>query len=215
MSEAIDSLSREIMRWSEKIITWGLPLFYFTVSIAFYLKTYDSAQIKITLVQIGGAVLLGAWLVKIVEEEAGDYFKKNLVLVVPLLAFLISGLYSWSHSPFEYASSNELVRRVVYISLALISMKEVNSEEKFRRLFGWLFAACFVACFYGVIQHLDWLYFPPPPEQGLDPFIWRGAFAARVFSTFGLFCAREQGQGKKGALGAGDRHHDGRIGGHV
>jgi len=186
MAEAIiDVLNQKIMRLCEKIITHGLPIFDFTVSIAFYLRTYDSAQIKITLMQIGGAILVGAWLVKLLEEESVEYFKKNMVLVLPLIAFLASGIYSWSHSPFFYASANELVRRVVYISLALISMKEVNSDQKFRRLFGWLFWACFVAVFYGVIQHLDYLYFPPPPEQGLDPFIWRQAFSARVFSTFG------------------------------
>ena len=49
----------------------------------------------------------------------------------------------------------------------------------------WLLAATFLATVYGVIQYLDFWYFPRPPEPGLDPFIWRGAFGERVFSTFG------------------------------
>ena len=54
-----------------------------------------------------------------------------------------------------------------------------------KRLFNWLLAAAFVASLYGVIQYLDGMFFPPPPEPGLDPFIWRGAFGRRIFSTFG------------------------------
>jgi tetratricopeptide (TPR) repeat protein len=184
-SPAINPFSQKIIAATRLVIDFGLPIFYFLIAVAFYLVTYDSAQIKITLTEIGGAVLLGAWLIKIIEEDPLEFFKKNFVLIAPLLAFLASGIISHLHSSFPLASSNELIRRVIYISIALIVIKEFDSIEKFNRLLGWLIAATFVVTIYGVIQYLDYRYFPGPPEPGLDPFIWRQAFGSRVFSTFG------------------------------
>ncbi|MBU2614470.1 MAG: O-antigen ligase family protein, partial [Elusimicrobia bacterium] len=170
----------------EKIIKHFLPILYFSVSLAFYLRTYDSCQIKITLIQIGGALILMLWLIKLIEEYDTNYFKKNLVVIIPILLVLLSNTISHLRSPLQYASGMELIRKVIYFGIALIIMKEFNSEEKIKRLLGWLFFACFVATFYGIIQFLDTRYFPQGmSERGLDPFIWRGAFGTRIFSTFG------------------------------
>lgn len=175
----------KIIGIADKIMLYGLPILYFLISIAFYLRTYDSAQIKITLIQIGGTILVAAWLIKLIEENGWSFYKKNMAVVLPLLAFLVSGIISYIYSPFTYASGNELIRRVFYMCMALIAIKEFNSEDKLRRLFGWLMFATFVATLYGVVQYLDTRYFPRPPEPGLDPFIWRFAFGGRIFSTFG------------------------------
>lgn len=185
MSNAVSAVNRKVMDLTSKIILLGIPVLYFLISIAFYLKTYDSAQIKITLIQVGGTVILAAWLIKLLEEDARKFLKDNAVIIVPLLAFLVSGMVSYFLSPLKLASANELARRVFYIGIALIVIKEFDSEEKFRRLFGWLIGAAYVATIYGIIQLLDTRFFPPPPEPGLDPFIWRGAFGNRIFSTFG------------------------------
>jgi tetratricopeptide (TPR) repeat protein len=180
----LTATTRKIDQVCSTLIAYWLPLLYFLIAVAFYLKTYDSAQIKITMIQIGGTILLGIWLVKIIESDL-IFFKRNILVIFPLLAYLLSGIFSFWHSPFVYASSNELVRRVIYISIALIVISEMNTEEKMRRLFTWLTAATFVVCIYGLIQYLDFKFFPSPPEPGLDPFVWRQAFGKRIFSTFG------------------------------
>ncbi|HBU70099.1 MAG TPA: hypothetical protein DEE98_06900 [Elusimicrobia bacterium] len=185
MSKIAAEIKNSVVEFSEKVIFLGMPVLYFLISVAFYLRTYDSAQIKITLIQMGGTALLATWLIKIVEEDGWDFFKKNAIIVLPLFAFLVSGVISYFRSPFPYASGNELVRRVIYIGIALLVVKEFDSEEKLKKLFNWLFAAAFVATIYGVIQFLDYRFFPSPPEPGLDPFIWRQAFGSRIFSTFG------------------------------
>ncbi|MFH1368568.1 MAG: O-antigen ligase family protein [Elusimicrobiota bacterium] len=178
-------INNTINEYTGKLLAYGLPILYFLISIAFYLRTYDSAQIKITLIQIGGAVILAAWLIKLIEENGFPFFKKNLIVVAPFLLFLLSGAISTALSPLKLASINELYRRIFYITFALVVIKEFDSNEKLKRLFFWLYAAAYVATVYGVIQYLDVKYFPPNPEQGLDPFIWRGAFGPRIFSTFG------------------------------
>ncbi|MFC1500900.1 O-antigen ligase family protein [Elusimicrobiota bacterium] len=185
MNNVVFSLRNEIIKYTEKILSIGLPLLYFLVAVGFYLKTYDSAQIKITFTQIGGAVIVAVWLVKIIEEDIFLFFKKNILIIFPLLAFLLSGLISHLHSSFPYASSNELIRRVIYMCIAMLAISEINSREKMVQLFNWLIAATFVVSIYGLIQYLDFKFFPRPPEPGLDPFVWRGAFGERIFSTFG------------------------------
>lgn len=37
-----------------KAICWWIPIMYLLISDMFYLRTYDSAQVKITLLQMGG-----------------------------------------------------------------------------------------------------------------------------------------------------------------
>ncbi len=168
-----------------KNIVFLTSVFYFLVAVMFYLRTYDSAQIKITIVQIGGVVLLAMLLAKIIEENSWNFFAKNATYVAPILTFFVSAVISYFRSPFVWMSGHELIRRVVYFTLPLVIMKEFNSRKKVDRLLNWVLAATFVSTFYGLIQFLDGKYFPPNPEPGLDPFIWRQAFSYRIFSTFG------------------------------
>lgn len=185
MNENKDYSNVKLTETFAKVVAYGLPILYFLISVAFYLKTYDSAQIKITLIQIGGTILLASWIIKLLEENSLPFFKKNLIIVAPLILFLLSGVISTFLSPLKLASINELYRRIFYIAFALIAIKEFDSDEKFKRMFFWLYAAAYIATIYGVIQFLDFRFFPGNPEPGLDPFIWRGAFGPRIFSTFG------------------------------
>ena len=61
--------SEGIKKSFSKFILYGLPLFYLLVAVSFYLVTYDSAQIKITIVQIGGVLLVASWLALKLETE--------------------------------------------------------------------------------------------------------------------------------------------------
>lgn len=172
----------------DNLIKYGTPVLYFLISVMFYLRTYDSCQIKITLTQIGFTTLILLWLIKFFEnpkEEINFYFS-NWELVLPFVLFLLSGVVSHVFmSPLKKASGMELYRRVIYMVTAIMLIREINSEEKFKRIIKWLLAALFVSTFYGCIQFLDEKFFPPNPAAGLDPFIWRQAFGNRIFSTFG------------------------------
>jgi tetratricopeptide (TPR) repeat protein len=42
-----------------------------------------------------------------------------------------------------------------------------------------------VAALYGLLQFLDYEFFPGVQTSGIDPFVWRQAFGPKVFSTFG------------------------------
>lgn len=173
----------------ESALKYLVPIFYFAITIAFYLKTYDSAQIKITILQVGGVAIAAIWLLKILEENSNP-FENNLVITAPLLIYLALGYFSIVHSDYPGTTLDEFIRRNVYIVLSLVIVKEFNSGKKINLLINLILIAAFVSAFYGIIQYLDYVFYPKSnqptmnPER-LDPFIWRQAFSNRIFSTHG------------------------------
>lgn len=177
--------SNIIKKVSSKFILYGLPIFYFLMAVSFYLGTYDSAQIKITIFQIGGIALICSWLIYKFETNFFYSFKKNIIVILPIILFLISGFVSYFHSPFQLTSLSEFLRRCIYCFLAIILIDCFEETKNLKRLVNFLIFATYLVCIYAIIQFIDTRYFPAPPAQGLDPFAWRWAFGNRIFSTFG------------------------------
>lgn len=177
-------LSQHVVYICSRFLAYNLPLLFFLVAVSFYLKTYDSAQIKITFTQIGGVLLLFLWLTKILVEGRSPFSKRDLVYVAPFIAFLCSGLIAYAHTPFKGWALEETSRRVFYMTFALVAIAEMKSNERMTRLWRWLLAAAWFSIGYGFIQYLDSRFFRGSATP-LDPFIWRQAFGPRVFSTFG------------------------------
>ena len=178
-------LDRLTAKISSRWLSIGLPFLYFLTSTAFYLHTYDSAQVKITIVQMLGVVLVGLWYLTILCDRDRDW-KVYLPLAAPLLASLLSGILSWSHAAYPGPSLDEALRRVFYIHFGLIALTEMRTLERMDRMMKFLLAATALATVYGLIQFLDWKFYPMAfNASGLDPFVWRQAFASRIFSTFG------------------------------
>jgi len=168
----------------DALLAYLVPLYFSAITVAFYLRTYDSAQIKITILQVLGTITVGLWLLKILEENVNP-FARSATVAVPLAVYLALSYFSLAHSAFPLTTLDEFIRRNMYIFFSLIVITEFNSTEKIARLTTWILIAAFISTFYGIIQYLDYNYFPRPPERGLDPFIWRGAFSNRIFSTHG------------------------------
>jgi hypothetical protein len=169
-----------------RLVAFVLPLTYFLVTISFYLRTYDSAQIKITLTQAGCGMVILFWILQLIFQKRWPFSKQDLPLVAPFLALLASGTFSYFHSSFRAGSLDEFTRRVFYSFMALIVIAEFRGKDRQRRLMRWLIAGFAVTVFYGFVQYFDGRLFPPGlTKVGLDPFIWRQAFGLRVFSSFG------------------------------
>ncbi|MFB0527651.1 MAG: tetratricopeptide repeat protein [bacterium] len=167
-------MNKRLIKYCNVIIEFGLPILAFLIALSFYLKTYDSCQIKITLLHIGAIIIIAAWLVKVIERGRLLESREQRLYAIPALFFLLSGIVSFSISPFRFTSFEELTRRVLYIGIFLVALIEFNSSEKVKRMFRWILAATFIAVFYGWVQFME-----------LDPFIWKAAFGDRIFSTFG------------------------------
>lgn len=171
-------------RLASRLLSWGLPLFYLLTSIAFYLRTYDSAQVKITIVQMVGTALVGCFYVMLVSRWKIDWARFG-PFSIPLFVALVSGLLSWVTCAYAGPSTDEGLRRVFYVHMALIALFEIKTLERMKRMVKFLLAATIVASVYGLLQHLDYRFSKVPLPGFLDPFIWRQAFSNRIFSTFG------------------------------
>ena len=180
------TMDKKIIGICQKIMLSVTPLFYFLMAVAFYLKTYDSCQIKITICQVGGTILIAAFLVKLIETWKNPFPEGSFHIILPVMLMLISGTVSASLSPLKnwFGTLDEYTRRVIYIFLFFIIISEFRTEKSQKKLVYWFLAGAFIAVAYGFIQFLDSFY-PPNPAVGLDPFVWRQAFGNRIFSTFG------------------------------
>ncbi|MBI4422435.1 MAG: tetratricopeptide repeat protein [Elusimicrobia bacterium] len=174
----------ECVSLCRKAIFWWLPILYLLISDAFYLRTYDSAQVKITLVQMGGTCLVAIWIARLLEDGRRAITRQDLVILAPFLASLTYGILSFWHAPYHWSSTDFFVRRVFYMTVPLIVIHEFN-EQAVQRLIRLLIIATWIAAGYGCLQWFDYKFFPNGPGNGIDPFIWRGAFGDRVFSTYG------------------------------
>jgi len=176
-------MDRLTARLTSRYLSYGLAFLYLLTSISFYLHTYDSAQVKITVVQMMGTVLVGFWYLALVCDWDARW-KEYWPVYLPLLAALASGLISFAHADYRGPSLDECLRRVFYIHFALIALREINTLQRLKRLTLYLLVATAVASIYGFIQFIDYKFFQQP-TPGLDPFVWRQAFGPRIFSTFG------------------------------
>ncbi len=170
--------------WCRRALAWWIPILYLLISDSFYLRTYDSAQVKITFVQMGGVALAALWLALIAMEGWKAFDREDLVCLAPFLAYLGVDLLSFLHAPYKGPSVDDFVRYIFYMVVPLIIIREFDQKAT-SRITKWLIWTTGITVGYGMIQWFDVRYFPSGPGQGLDPFIWRGAFAQRVFSTFG------------------------------
>jgi tetratricopeptide (TPR) repeat protein len=178
-------MDRATSRLASHYLGYALPFLYLMTSIAFYLHTYDSAQVKITIVQMLGTSLIAVWYLKLLCEWTVPW-KRYMLLAAPLIASLISGTTSILHTPYPGPSEDEVLRRVFYVHFALIALTEINTLERLKRMVKFLLLATGISVGYGLIEILDFRFFPLSSfSTGIDPFIWRQAFGSRIFSTFG------------------------------
>lgn len=176
-------MDKAAARLTSRLLSYALPFLYLLTSISFYLHTYDSAQVKITVVQMGGVVLIGLWYVRLVCDLDRQWNRYALV-AAPLVACLASGLLAFSHCAYPGGGLEETLRRVFYVHFGLIALFEINTVQRLRRMILFLLVAVAIAAIYGFIQFIDSQFYPVP-TPGFDPFIWRQAFGIKVFSTFG------------------------------
>ena len=160
---------------AHKAVVWWLPILYCLISSLFYLRTYDSAQVKITVMQMGGAALLALWASRLLEAGKKAFNKDDLVCLSPFLAYLLVCVLSFIHAPYHMASVDFFLRHVFFMTAALIVIYEFDSSAA-DRLTDILVLTAWIAVGYGFLQWVDITWFPKGVGNGIDPFIWRGAF---------------------------------------
>jgi|CXWL01.1.fsa_nt_gi putative inorganic carbon (HCO3(-)) transporter len=165
------------------IVAW-MPVLYLLISSLFFLRTYDSAQVKISMMQMGGVGLLTLWLARLALAGRHAFNREDLVVLSPFLAYLGWGIFSYMKAPYHMSSTDFFIRHLFYMTVALITIYEFD-EAAVQRLIKVLTWTAWIAIGYGFLQLVDYAAFPRGAGKGIDPFVWRGAFGDRVFSTYG------------------------------
>src|SRR3989338_3530825 len=171
--------------FARKAIWWWLPILYLLISDTFYLRTYDSAQVKITLLKMGGIGLMGMWVSRLVLEGRSAFRREDFIFLAPFSAYLLYVIVSFLSAPYRGPSVDDFVRYTLYMSVTLIIIREFTSEA-IERLTKILIVTAYIAILYGIVQFLDTRFFPPKDVGPvLDPFVWRWGLGPRIFSTYG------------------------------
>ena len=164
------------VNFADKILTWGLGILCLFISVSFYTGTYDTAFVKITLLQTGGLALSALWLALLAEQKRFPITRQNLPWLLPFLLYYGWNFFVYLVSPYKAAGFDEIFRYLIYFLLSLAVLDRFT-HSSVRALSKCIVLAAWVSCLYGLVQVLDrWI-------PGLDIMPWRGFFGARIFST--------------------------------
>jgi len=171
-------MNKQLVRTYHVIISYLLPVFALLLVLLFYLRTYDSCQIKITLLHIFGTLIIMFWIARLIEQGGLRPTREQWLAIIPVLTlFAVDMISYWFFSSYQRIAYDEILRRILYTGLFLVVFFEFSNHQDLNKFVWFVVIAAFLAGLYGFIQ-----------AAGVDPFIWKGAFSKRVFSTFGNPC---------------------------
>ncbi|MDD5132004.1 MAG: tetratricopeptide repeat protein [bacterium] len=160
--------------FAAKIMDFTMYFCVLAIALSFLLVTYDSCQIKITILQIGGSIILATWLFRAMQDN--KFTKQRLLWDLPVLLYLLWGIIVFLKTPYKNSMSvvDELIRLVYYTGIYLAASDYFSQDRKMKVTANLLLVTVSCAILYGFMQCFK-----------IDPFGWSGAFNVRVFSTFG------------------------------
>ncbi len=163
-------------RFVRAALVHGTGILGVLVSVSFFTATYDSAQVKLTLLHMGAILLLALWTALNIARKTNPFTRQKLPFLLPVLAYLGWNTLAFLFFPYKMEAAEEFARFWLYGGLTLMAATEFSLADV-RTLFKYIIAAAWVSVLYATLQVLDG-FFP-----GLDPMPWRGFFTKRVFST--------------------------------
>ncbi len=159
------------------IMTRWLSVLCFLVSVSFFLQTYDSAQVKITLFYAGLTALVGFWVSSLIKDRADIFTRRNFILLLPFLLYFAYVSISFFLQPYQAARSESFLRFFLSSALFLILFYEYDDKDISRLIKAIIFTCRFVYG-YGILQIINNYII-----SGVDPLFWTDFFGRRVFST--------------------------------
>lgn len=163
-------------RFAHNALVHGAGWLCLLISVSFFTATYDSAQVKLSLLHMGGILLLALWTALNVSRRASPFTRKNFLFLLPVFAYLGWNTLAFLFFPYKMEAAEEFFRFWLYGGLTLMAATEFSLAD-IRTLVKYILAAAWICILYGALQTLDG-FFP-----GLDPMPWRGFFTKRIFST--------------------------------
>ena len=146
------------------------------VSVCFFTGTYDSAHVKLTLMQIGVCTLLVLWAALKITEHKNPFTHQNLLFLTPLFVYLGWQTLSFLCFPYKLEAAEEFLRLLMYGGVSTLIACEFTAQDV-RTLTNFMVATAWICLVYGLFQIANiWL-------PGVDLLPWHGFFGTRIFST--------------------------------
>ena len=169
---AANSISTFLHRALVLLTGWLIVL----VSIAFFTATYDSAHVKLTLLQIGSTVLLTLWAALKLTQKQNPFTRRTLPFLAPLLIYIGWMSLSFLCFPYKLEATEEFLRLWFYGGISCFIACEFTRED-IGTLTKFIIATAWVCLGYGALQIVN-IWHP-----GADLLPWHGFFGNRIFST--------------------------------
>ncbi len=146
------------------------------ISICFFTATYDTAQVKLTLLHMGGIILLALWTALKITQRKSPFSRHNIIYLLPVFAYAVWNIICFIFAPYHMEAAEEFIRFLIYIVITLLAATEFSLKD-IKIITRYLVATAWISFGYAVLQAVN-LVLP-----GADPMPWSGFFAKRVFST--------------------------------
>lgn len=146
----------------------------FVLPLAFFLRAYDAAAVKHTVLQWGSLTMLFAWLWQGIARGRFQAPAASWAVLAPALGYGAWMVLRFAAEPHKLASLPDFLTQLMMLAgllAAFLGFAGARSASRFAAL---TVAAGWIAALYGLAQ-----------AAGLDPFVWKGAFGAQAFSTLG------------------------------
>ncbi len=144
----------------------------FVLPLAFYLRAYDSASIKFAVLQWGSLTMLFGWLWQGISRGRFSAPASSWTALLPALIYGTWMLVRFATAPYKLGALPDFLTQLTMLIgflAAFLGFAGARSASRFAAL---SVLSAWLVALYGLLQ-----------AAGVDPFIWKGAFGARVFST--------------------------------
>lgn len=180
------------IRFCEKIVFIGLITLVFLIPLAFNVKMDDTFDLpKAMLFRIVVSVMVGAWLVKMIESNEFQTGTSglsprglttgHLPLTVPVITFFVISIIATLHSVNPHISFWGLYKFYFWglssiIGYALLYFLVISNltQERVKKIFAAILIGSGLVAVYGITQFL-----------GIDSFKWTFSSGMRIWSTLG------------------------------
>jgi len=144
----------------------------FILPLAFYLRAYDSTAIKYTILQWGSLTMLFGWLWQGLSRGRFSAPAASWPALLPALGYGAWMILRFASEPHKLGALPDFLTQLTMLVGFLATFLGFAGARSASRFAALTVAAAWLVALYALCQ-----------AAGIDPFIWKGAFGPRVFST--------------------------------
>ena len=98
------------------------------ITLSFFTATYDTAQVKLTLLHMGGWLLVGLWAALKIAQRTSPFTRKNLPFLLPVFVYLGWNILCYVFAPYHAEAAEEFIRFLLYGLLTLLAATEFSKK---------------------------------------------------------------------------------------